>query len=155
MHVHQICSCDAAVWRSSCCIFRFGPGMVIYWFGFIDELNINQEKGIILRDHFPEEIVKMDPSIIWEERTRGHTGQNTGCTLCWLSDTAADACHCGRWDLAWVKLPVNFTESVWNGRRKEEMKQELEHVVCSDTHFSLNLMLITWKSLLYRKISKQ
>jgi hypothetical protein len=37
--------------------------MVIYWFGFIDELDINQEKGIILRDHFPEQIVKMDPSI--------------------------------------------------------------------------------------------
>ena len=43
--------------------FRFGPGMVIYWFGFIDELDINQDKGIILRDHFPEEIIKMDPSI--------------------------------------------------------------------------------------------
>ena len=34
-----------------CC--RFGPGMVIYWFGFIDELDVNQEKGIILRDCFP------------------------------------------------------------------------------------------------------
>ena len=43
--------------------FRFGPGMVIYWFGFIDELDVNQEKGIILRDCFPENIVKMDPTI--------------------------------------------------------------------------------------------
>ncbi|KAH3847757.1 CDAN1-interacting nuclease 1-like isoform X1 [Dreissena polymorpha] len=42
---------------------RFGPGMVIYWFGFIDELDVNQDKGIILRDHFPEHIVKMDPSV--------------------------------------------------------------------------------------------
>ncbi|WAR19185.1 CDIN1-like protein [Mya arenaria] len=41
----------------------FGPGMVIYWFGFIDELDVNQDKGIILRDHFPDHIVKMDPSI--------------------------------------------------------------------------------------------
>ena len=37
-----------------CC--RFGPGMVIYWFGFIDELDVNQEKGIILRDCFPQNI---------------------------------------------------------------------------------------------------
>ena len=44
-------------------IFRFGPGMVIYWFGFIDELDVNQEKGIILRDCFPENIVKMDPTV--------------------------------------------------------------------------------------------
>ena len=42
---------------------RFGPGMVIYWFGFIEELDVNQEKGIILRDCFPQNIVKMDPTI--------------------------------------------------------------------------------------------
>lgn len=42
---------------------RFGPGMVIYWFGFIDELDVNQEKGIILRDCFPQNIVKMDPTV--------------------------------------------------------------------------------------------
>ena len=46
--------------------FRFGPGMVIYWFGFIDELDVNQEKGIILHDCFPENIVKMDPTIRWD-----------------------------------------------------------------------------------------
>lgn len=46
-------------------IYRFGPGMVIYWFGFIDELDVNQEKGIILRDCFPLNIVKMDPTIRW------------------------------------------------------------------------------------------
>ncbi|KAL4237423.1 hypothetical protein ACF0H5_002140 [Mactra antiquata] len=42
---------------------RFGSGMVIYWFGFIDELDTNQDKGIILRDKFPEHVVKMDPSL--------------------------------------------------------------------------------------------
>ncbi|KAJ8299642.1 hypothetical protein KUTeg_023702 [Tegillarca granosa] len=40
---------------------RFGPGMVIYWFGFIDELNCLQDKGIVLRDSFPENIVKLNP----------------------------------------------------------------------------------------------
>jgi len=40
---------------------RFGPGMVIYWFGYVDELDVHRDKGIILKDHFPEEIVFMDP----------------------------------------------------------------------------------------------
>ncbi|ESO92740.1 hypothetical protein LOTGIDRAFT_162217 [Lottia gigantea] len=40
---------------------RFGPGMVIYWFGFIEDLDSNQEKGIILRHDFPEDIVTMNP----------------------------------------------------------------------------------------------
>jgi hypothetical protein len=31
---------------------RFGPGMVIYWFGYIDELNDNPD--ILLMDHFPD-----------------------------------------------------------------------------------------------------
>ena len=34
--------------------------MVIYWFGFIDELDINRSRGIILEDKFPEEIVTLD-----------------------------------------------------------------------------------------------
>lgn len=41
---------------------RFGPGMVIYWFGFIDELDVNEDKGIILREDFPSNIVEMDPT---------------------------------------------------------------------------------------------
>ncbi|XP_074647928.1 CDAN1-interacting nuclease 1-like [Tubulanus polymorphus] len=41
---------------------RFGPGMVIYWFGFIDELDSNRDKGILLKDNFPESITKMNPS---------------------------------------------------------------------------------------------
>ncbi|XP_050404092.1 CDAN1-interacting nuclease 1 isoform X2 [Patella vulgata] len=40
---------------------RFGPGMVIYWFGFIEDLDVNQDKGIILRHEFPENIVTMNP----------------------------------------------------------------------------------------------
>ncbi|KAK3608617.1 hypothetical protein CHS0354_042615 [Potamilus streckersoni] len=42
---------------------RFGPGMVIYWFGFIEELDVNRDKGIILHDDFPENIVRMNPSL--------------------------------------------------------------------------------------------
>ena len=41
--------------------------MVIYWFGFIDELDVNQDKGIILYDNFPKEIVKMDPNVKWKK----------------------------------------------------------------------------------------
>ncbi|XP_064601584.1 CDAN1-interacting nuclease 1-like [Liolophura sinensis] len=40
---------------------RFGPGMVIYWFGYIKELDVNREKGIMLMDDFPANIVTMDP----------------------------------------------------------------------------------------------
>ena len=40
---------------------RFGPGMVIYWFGFIDELDVHRNKGILLQDHFPENIVRLNP----------------------------------------------------------------------------------------------
>uniref|UniRef100_T1JCP0 CDAN1-interacting nuclease 1 n=1 Tax=Strigamia maritima TaxID=126957 RepID=T1JCP0_STRMM len=44
---------------------RFGSGMVIYWFGYIEELDVNKQKGIILRsDLNPSDIVKMDPSTI-------------------------------------------------------------------------------------------
>lgn len=40
---------------------RYGPGLVIYWFGFIDELDSNRDKGILVCDHFPEDIVYCDP----------------------------------------------------------------------------------------------
>ncbi|XP_020632718.1 uncharacterized protein C15orf41 homolog isoform X2 [Orbicella faveolata] len=39
---------------------RFGPGMVIYWFGFIDELDCNRERGIILKEDFPTDIVTLE-----------------------------------------------------------------------------------------------
>lgn len=40
---------------------RFGPGLVIYWFGYIDELDVHRGKGILLRDTFPSpsEIITM------------------------------------------------------------------------------------------------
>lgn len=40
--------------------YRFGPGMVIYWFGFIDELDCNRERGILLKDDFPAEVITLD-----------------------------------------------------------------------------------------------
>lgn len=39
---------------------RFGPGLVIYWFGFIDELDCNRERGIILKDDFPTDIITLE-----------------------------------------------------------------------------------------------
>ena len=38
-------------------VSRFGSGLVIYWFGFIDELDVNCDKGIMLLDRFPQDIV--------------------------------------------------------------------------------------------------
>ena len=43
---------------------RFGSGMVIYWFGFINQLDNNRNAGIILMDHFPTNIVRYRPDII-------------------------------------------------------------------------------------------
>ena len=39
---------------------RFGPGLVIYWFGFIDELDINLERGVMLKDEFPSNIITLE-----------------------------------------------------------------------------------------------
>lgn len=39
---------------------RFGPGLVIYWFGFIEELDVNLERGVMLDDKFPEEILTFE-----------------------------------------------------------------------------------------------
>ena len=41
--------------------------MVIYWFGFIDELDNNRDQGIVVCDHFPESIEIADP--LKEEKT--------------------------------------------------------------------------------------
>lgn len=38
---------------------RFGPGLVIYWYGFIAELDCLRERGILLKDHFPTDIVTL------------------------------------------------------------------------------------------------
>lgn len=32
---------------------RFGPGMVIYWFGFVDDLNTKKHQGILVCDNLP------------------------------------------------------------------------------------------------------
>ena len=44
---------------------RFGPGMVIYWFGFIDDLNTKKHKGILVSDHFPQNLSLMKPKFDW------------------------------------------------------------------------------------------
>ena len=39
---------------------RFGSGLVIYWFGFVDELaEQTLDKGIIIMDHMPSKITKL------------------------------------------------------------------------------------------------
>jgi len=43
---------------------RFGPGLVIYWAGYIDELNTNKEQGIMISDTFPTEIYHIEPSVL-------------------------------------------------------------------------------------------
>ncbi|XP_008550389.1 CDAN1-interacting nuclease 1 isoform X1 [Microplitis demolitor] len=42
---------------------RFGPGLVIYWFGFVDNIVEPSEEKFIIMDHFPENIVHMNPII--------------------------------------------------------------------------------------------
>lgn len=39
---------------------RFGPGLVIYWFGFINELNVNVERGLTLSDCFPTDVITLE-----------------------------------------------------------------------------------------------
>jgi len=43
---------------------RFGAGLVIYWFGYIKQLDQNTEKGIILSDHLPTDIVYYQPDLV-------------------------------------------------------------------------------------------
>ncbi|CAL7951064.1 unnamed protein product [Xylocopa violacea] len=43
---------------------RFGPGLVIYWFGFLDNLREPSERRFIIMDHFPQNITYMDPTCI-------------------------------------------------------------------------------------------
>jgi len=45
---------------------RFGPGLVIYWFGYIKQLDDNVDKGIVLMDHFPENITYFKPEGSWK-----------------------------------------------------------------------------------------
>nr|XP_033499491.1 protein C15orf41 homolog isoform X1 [Epinephelus lanceolatus] len=45
-------------WHSSRHL-RFGPGLVIYWYGFIGELDCQRDRGILLKDCFPTDIVTL------------------------------------------------------------------------------------------------
>ncbi|XP_039898499.1 CDAN1-interacting nuclease 1 isoform X1 [Simochromis diagramma] len=38
---------------------RFGPGLVIYWYGFIGDLDCQRDRGILLKDCFPTDIVTL------------------------------------------------------------------------------------------------
>ncbi len=40
-------------------VCRFGPGLVIYWYGFVSELDCQRDRGILLRDGFPSDIVTL------------------------------------------------------------------------------------------------
>jgi hypothetical protein len=40
--------------------------MVIYWFGFIDELDCHRDKGIILADQFPSNLITLT-SLVWKD----------------------------------------------------------------------------------------
>ena len=41
---------------------RFGPGLVIYWFGYVSQLDVHRNAGIILRESFPTDIVRFKPA---------------------------------------------------------------------------------------------
>jgi len=46
---------------------RYGAGLVIYWFGFVEELNVNVEQGILLLDSFPSADVITLETLLDEE----------------------------------------------------------------------------------------
>uniref|UniRef100_G3MPE7 CDAN1-interacting nuclease 1 n=1 Tax=Amblyomma maculatum TaxID=34609 RepID=G3MPE7_AMBMU len=39
---------------------RFGRGLVIYWFGFVDEIVGSRDEGFIVRDHMPKDVARME-----------------------------------------------------------------------------------------------
>uniref|UniRef100_A0A6I8RI08 CDAN1-interacting nuclease 1 n=1 Tax=Xenopus tropicalis TaxID=8364 RepID=A0A6I8RI08_XENTR len=52
---------------------RFGPGLVIYWYGFIEELDCNRERGILLKDGFPESLVTLGSCMAQNAEHGQHT----------------------------------------------------------------------------------
>lgn len=42
-----------------CLFYRFGPGLVIYWYGFIEELDCQRDRGILLKDCLPTDIITL------------------------------------------------------------------------------------------------
>ncbi|XP_075049363.1 CDAN1-interacting nuclease 1 isoform X2 [Mixophyes fleayi] len=55
---------------------RFGPGLVIYWYGFIEELDCHRERGILLKDEFPCDIVTLRNCMLLEDEHGQHTGDS-------------------------------------------------------------------------------
>jgi len=45
---------------------RFGSGLVIYWFGYIKQLDSNTEAGIQLADRLPTLITRYDPATVYK-----------------------------------------------------------------------------------------
>lgn len=41
--------------------FRFGPGLVIYWFGYLESIVEPNDKRFIIRDSLPQNIVQIPP----------------------------------------------------------------------------------------------
>lgn len=59
---------------------RFGPGLVIYWFGFVDEaVEGHLEKGVAVLDHFPlgERVVRIESSMLSIVRTTAPVTRDT------------------------------------------------------------------------------
>lgn len=54
---------------------RFGPGLVIYWYGFIEELDCHRERGILLKDEFPSDIVTLRGCMALEEEQGQQVGE--------------------------------------------------------------------------------
>ncbi|OCT68705.1 CDAN1-interacting nuclease 1 isoform X1 [Xenopus laevis] len=52
---------------------RFGPGLVIYWYGFIEDLDCNRERGILLKDGFPETLVMLGSCMAQTDEHGQHT----------------------------------------------------------------------------------
>ena len=44
-------------------INRFGSGLVIYWFGYVNQLDVHRNAGILLRESFPTDIVRFNPGL--------------------------------------------------------------------------------------------
>ncbi|KAM5129569.1 CDAN1-interacting nuclease 1 isoform 1-T1 [Mantella aurantiaca] len=53
---------------------RFGPGLVIYWYGFIEELDCNRERGILLKDEFPSDIVTLSSCVALDDESSQRAG---------------------------------------------------------------------------------
>lgn len=43
--------------KDYCACYRFGPGLVIYWFGFLETIAHSSDKRFIIRDHLPSNVI--------------------------------------------------------------------------------------------------